>query len=1844
MGNKRRRFQQLCALVLVMVFIFNLCVPKWTNGKVYAESGSDFDLTSLSGMRIWYDASKISESDGTKLHTLINQVENGEAWDAIQDNTNYQPVFIKESNINGKPAIRMGADSFLQVGGSNGFDLTDMTIVAVLRPHDFTPEKSQIFSRKKEGSGDHNWYFNVENHNQVNFGWKTQGQFNWNANPPVALTEETNYVLVARKDGADGTVFVNDTRETFTGGAIPEYNNSPMYLGAPAGNGDRESTLNADISEFMVFDRALSEEETAGLQSYLNQKYSQEDIPSDFVPTALPGIKTWYDAADLELEDGAALERWENKANPGTFDAVQPNAASRPVFKQESKVGQKPAVQLSKNTYLDVGNAFHLDDMSIFAVIHPDSLEGNVDDNQVFSKLALSDPWEHNWYFNIKDSAFNFGWKDAGTWRDYTGDNARMAADQDYILTGVKNQHYGILYMNGKELGVLNGDISNPNALHNNGSIYIGGAGTGRSMSGAICEIIVYDRGLSAQETAQVHTYLSEKWDLPLEETGEQLEGAITIDGEPLRAFSADTMAYKHVLAPQTTTIPVVAADFSMAGATAEVTQADTLPGTARIVISKGGQSKEYTIEFRVLDKEVSDLKMPDVEDIELLDGFWKEQIDRYRTTTINHVLDNMERTGTLRNFQNVVSGGGTVGSTDPWNDGLLYEVIRSAGDFLRVYPDAALEARIDGFIDIICSAQDNNGYLSTWAMIERPGQYFDATGNARWYHDSYNFGCMTEAAVHYYKATGKTKLLETATRFAQFLVENYGYGNKADNTKKINMVPSHQGPEEMLLKLYQLYCEEPELKAAIEESVLFEIDEDAYADLVKFWIENRGNHNGRVNGASYSVYAQDHARYFDQSRGAGHAVRANLFYTGMTAAGLEFKDYTYLASADSLWKNITEKQMYITGGVGAIGNDEAYGEDYELPNDGYCETCAQVAMGFFSEYLNLAFAETKYADTMEQLMYNGILGCIGLDGKSYYYQQPLSSKENSRWEWINHTPCCPPMFLKFFSELPSYIYAYDDNDVYVNQFISSKAVLPNGVTIEQQTDMPWEGSVRVSVKNSTTLHLRLPEWSDKDRIEIKVNNQSAGYIEEKGYAVINVNANDTVEMSVPLEAERQYSDENVVTNRGKVALSYGPLIYGIESTDNSNIPYFSRGDGNIGLPAAAELETQFEETLLGGIQTISFPAEYYDAAGVLQTIQAKAIPFYARSNRGKSSVFVWIDEDVKPFGGNAKRWLASAVNTGNYGNSAAAAFDGNTGTCWSAGGPQTPQALVVDLGSVKEVARTKITFTSAQAWKYVVLYSSDGKEWSEFKDNSGNSENRQVFEDSDGIQARYMAFKFVESAGVGYISVQEIEVMPPGSDTNLALNKLCAATSSSNNGTSVFAMLDGDETTRYCPPNGNMPQSVTFDMGDIAQITGMRILFEKDSNWNYEIEISNDGKEWNTYHSETTAIIDRKIDKEDNGRYVRFTILSTTDGVWGSVWELEVETAETVKDIFDCLPGMSDTETFGVTLLPSEHGTLEADKNEVEKGGTVIFTMQADPGYELDSFLVNGIRYLPDEDGKYIFTEVQENLTASAIFKKTIDPPGPGEIPVTGVTLSLTGTQKVEAGKTLKLKAKVLPENADNKTVQWSSSNSSVATVDATGLVRAKKAGITVINVKTMDQGKTAKCTVKVLAPVTKVKFPQTSIRLTKGKKVKIPAVAYTKDQSKAKVTYKSSNKNVAAVTSGGKITAVKKGNAKITATAENGKKHTLKVTIVEKKKAVKTKKVSILNAPKTLKSGKTKQLRAKIAPVKAANAVVKWKSSNSAIIKIDAAGKITAKKKGTAKITLSAGGKKAVVRIKVL
>ncbi|WP_428667584.1 glycoside hydrolase family 127 protein [Runella sp.] len=640
------------------------------------------------------------------------------------------------------------------------------------------------------------------------------------------------------------------------------------------------------------------------------------------------------------------------------------------------------------------------------------------------------------------------------------------------------------------------------------------------------------------------------------------------------------------------------------------------------------------------------------LEQVRVNDLFWSPQLKVWDSKTVYDVFDKLEgnyepdrkdlieekaKLGRTRNaflnFDWVAQGQKNTGKHDgpPWYDGLVYETIRGAADLLETYPDPKLEQKIDAYIDRIVAAQavDPDGYLNTYTTLVKPTQRWGTNGgDDKWQHDVYNAGTLIEAAVHYYKATGKTKLLDAATKFSNYMYRQMG------PAPKFNVVPGHGGPEEAILKLYWLFRDEPSLKAKMSVPV----EEKQYYDMAKFWIEQRGNYgekDGSHSRKSDESYNQDHMSVFKQKTIEGHAVRATLLATGVAATALENNDPRYVETANAYWDNMIGKRMFITGGEGAIADGERFGANYFMPESAYLESCAAIGSAFFSQRMNQLKADGKYIDELERVLYNNLLSSVSLDGSHYFYENPLIATDHKRWAW-HSCPCCPPMLLKMVSAMPEYIYAYDKEGIYVNLFIGSDATIKqddNSVAIKQITNYPWKGESVILVDPTTsksfTVNVRIPGWAQgkenpfdlytskvTEPVILKVNDKKVSFKVKNGYAAIQRTwkKGDKIELSLPMQPRIVFPHDSIQSVKGKIALASGPIVYGFEGVDNPTL-------SDLALNANAALQLNYKSELLNGVNVITGRA----GNGASSEVTFTAIPFYTFGNRGVSPYKVWI-------------------------------------------------------------------------------------------------------------------------------------------------------------------------------------------------------------------------------------------------------------------------------------------------------------------------------------------------------------------------------------------------------------------------------------------------------------------------------------------------------------------------------------------------------------------------------------------------------------------------------------------
>ena len=620
---------------------------------------------------------------------------------------------------------------------------------------------------------------------------------------------------------------------------------------------------------------------------------------------------------------------------------------------------------------------------------------------------------------------------------------------------------------------------------------------------------------------------------------------------------------------------------------------------------------------------------------------FWGQRLEASRKVTIPLAFSKCEETGRYKNFENAaahlkdpskvfkVNGVGfSFDDTDP------YKTLEGAAYILQTYPDRKLEAYCDSVIDIIAKAQEPDGYLYT-ARTQNPADPHHWAGERRWVkeeelsHELYNLGHMTEAAVAYWQATGKRKFLDIACRYADVACKEVGA-----NPGQMCVVPGHQIAEMAMARLY------------------LATGQQRYLDFAKFLLDYRGKTKIKTE------YSQSHQPVVEQDEAVGHAVRAAYMYAGMADVAALTGDTTYIRAIDRIWDNIVSKKLYITGGIGATSNGEAFGRNYELPNmSAYCETCAAIGNVYVNYRLFLLHGDSKYYDVLERTLYNGLISGVSLDGGSFFYPNPLASMgQHQRRPWFG-CACCPSNICRFIPSIPGYVYAVKNQDVYVNLFLSNTSTLNVGgkkVTLTQKTNYPWNGETVLTIDkcNAGTFNLkiRIPGWLKNQPVPSDLyqytDNRQLGYsfiingitvpLLRSADGYINIERHwkkgDEVVICFDMEPRIVRANEKVTADRGMVAVERGPLVYCAErpskgeTSNNFDImgsllnqtPCFTLGWGEI---AGTQLLT-----LTTYVQSFD-----YDKDGRLQTTDQRLtlIPYYAWCHRGSSDMRVWLPQDL---------------------------------------------------------------------------------------------------------------------------------------------------------------------------------------------------------------------------------------------------------------------------------------------------------------------------------------------------------------------------------------------------------------------------------------------------------------------------------------------------------------------------------------------------------------------------------------------------------------------------------------
>lgn len=637
---------------------------------------------------------------------------------------------------------------------------------------------------------------------------------------------------------------------------------------------------------------------------------------------------------------------------------------------------------------------------------------------------------------------------------------------------------------------------------------------------------------------------------------------------------------------------------------------------------------------------------------VKLKDRLWKErfrlvkeEVVPYQWDSLNDRIPGVPPSHAIENFR--IAAGESEGEFFGmvFQDSDLAKWLEAVSYVLAMEPDVKLEETADDVIGLIARAQQEDGYLNTYFTVAEPEKRWT---NLRDWHELYCAGHMMEAAVAYYEATGKRKLLDVMCRFADYIAEVFG-----PEPDKMQGYPGHPEIELALVRLYHA------------------TGEGRYLNLSKYFIDQRGQKphwyeieaKGREDAPRRHphdylgpAYSQAHLPIRQQTTAEGHSVRALYLFSGVTDVAAETNDKELLEVCRQLWDNVTNRRMYVTGGVGSDHFGERFTFDYDLPNDSaYTETCASIALVFWAHRMLHVDLDGKYTDVMERALYNGVLSGISLDGKSFFYVNPLEvwpeacSVRNDlrhvktvRQGWFS-CACCPPNVARLLASLPQYVYSYTSDTAYVHLYVASEVDLPlreAKAKLIQETDYPWQDVVNITVQpeeaSEFTLALRIPGWCQEASLAVNGQPVDLASVTTKGYAYVRRvwQPGDRLQLTLPMPILRVRANPEVRENAGRVALQRGPIVYCLEEVDNGANLF------GIILPLETKLTAEWKPELLGGVMVIKGEAlrvdeckwggNLYSTASSLpatQAIEITAVPYSTWCNRQPGEMIVWIRE-----------------------------------------------------------------------------------------------------------------------------------------------------------------------------------------------------------------------------------------------------------------------------------------------------------------------------------------------------------------------------------------------------------------------------------------------------------------------------------------------------------------------------------------------------------------------------------------------------------------------------------------
>jgi uncharacterized protein len=593
----------------------------------------------------------------------------------------------------------------------------------------------------------------------------------------------------------------------------------------------------------------------------------------------------------------------------------------------------------------------------------------------------------------------------------------------------------------------------------------------------------------------------------------------------------------------------------------------------------------------------------------ELGEGFWSRHQQLNSERSLEHGLARLETAGNLDNLRNAANGGGPFRGP-VFMDSDVYKWLEAAAWELGRSPDAELRRHVADVIAIVAAAQESDGYINSHVQITDP--------SARWAdlahgHELYCIGHLVQAGIAMSRANGDDTLLHIAERAVGCANAVFGEGRRVG-------VPGHPEIESALVELYR------------------HTGNSSYLQLASFFLDHRGRGLIRTGRFYEPAYYQDRVPIRESSVIEGHAVRAVYLMTGVVDVYLETGEEALLAAAARQWGDMIGHKQYITGAIGSRAFSESFGDPYELPSaTAYAETCAAIGCVFWNWRMLLATGESRFADQIEWLLFNAVLCGIGLDGTTFFYENPLSSRgEREREPWFA-CACCPPNLMRLMASLGHYFATCDAHGIQVQQFASG--TLTNGdAVVGVETDYPWSGTVTIDVRTTPdtewALSLRLPAWCIDPTVAL--NGAIVEAARSKGYATTTRRwvPGDVVVLTLPMPPQFMRGHPNIEATRASVAITRGPIVYCIESCDQPQ----DVADMTVTIDPRLPLQDVWRPDFLGGAVTLtgsgyarsnaewdSLYRRMDDGSRERQTIDITAVPYFLWGNRDRGSMNVWV-------------------------------------------------------------------------------------------------------------------------------------------------------------------------------------------------------------------------------------------------------------------------------------------------------------------------------------------------------------------------------------------------------------------------------------------------------------------------------------------------------------------------------------------------------------------------------------------------------------------------------------------